>query len=694
MLKSQQYLTAQKVPRNRPYICNACFKQFETPSKLSRHYLIHTGQKPYQCHTCPKTFRQLVHLERHQQTHSMPFQCGTCHRSFKSFVTFLKHQQLHSEGFQATTTNPSLLSHPVRPANGPVHCPVCEKSFSTEERWVLHHCTPSSGPPPSQGRTSRSLTCDFCLKPFPSRSKLERHILIHTGQRPFACHLCGKTFRQKTHLKIHQITHMEDKPFECGFCHKRFKVQSKLFKHRQVHVRKALLPKLAGRGWVGRATAPSVHIIVDDEDDDAFKETDSWKPRNQDVAEVSSVYVIPFQCPLCEQSFETEHILKSHTCFIAEDGKVLNPGKMKLTRRSRSTRGMLSMQLRPVGDRPLITRKKRHSPFLGQLDERSGIDHGPVTRRPTSASKLVARKVMGMKRKIFKREMGQRQWPKPFGLSKRVHNHKVSPEISSGLPIATLSDEHISATGGEAIYVSSGEECDGSEIPEKGVHVPLRHRRSLQKVLSKCDLCEKIFPSLSKLRRHYLTHTGQRPFECTMCEKTFRQSAHLKRHQVTHRRKGPRRKARAQRERADPVEVRSTCVDVSSARPCPDFDEYDLTTEQIAEIKVDAEPESTLDVNANGVQAFQQNGSFFAKVEGQADSPWYDPLESPERKPATKRSHQCGVCFKVFETPSKLQRHQLVHAGQKPFQCSTCDKTFSQLPHLKRHLVTHSKVQL
>lgn len=83
MLKIKQCVVANKLPRNRPYVCNICFKHFETPSKLARHYLIHTGQKPFECDVCHKTFRQLVHLERHQLTHSLPFKCSICQRHFK-----------------------------------------------------------------------------------------------------------------------------------------------------------------------------------------------------------------------------------------------------------------------------------------------------------------------------------------------------------------------------------------------------------------------------------------------------------------------------------------------------------------------------------------------------------------------------------------------------------------------------------
>ncbi|KAM6202513.1 zinc finger protein 770 [Rhynchocyon petersi] len=680
MLMIQQCVVANKLPRKRPYICNICFKHFETPSKLARHYLIHTGQKPFECKVCHKTFRQLVHLERHQLTHNLPFKCNICQRHFKNLKTFVKHQQLHDETYQNDVKQVRRLTEvkQEKPVYG------VYRTFPTEERLPS---PPGPKPEPTYNPAKRRKNihaCTICGKMFPSQSKLDRHILIHTGQRPFKCVLCSKSFRQSTHLKIHQLTHSEERPFQCCFCQKGFKIQSKLLKHKQIHTRNKTFQTLSLK-VKSQETCPLPNKLNAEEDGESGDRVDT---EEKNALDVHSVYVVPFQCPVCGECFESEQILNGHKCFPARSGKT--PTRLKGSYNYKTVVKKILAKFKCAGGKKLENfqseKKVFKTSFLKNCDLVSGEQSSEQTQKTLMASlgKYGTYKTVGNKKK--------KTLTLPFSWQNQFQSQNVGKSLKSGFTTESMLTMDNSLHDKDVVvYGSSSEEFFGNcEMLQCGFPASSENICTGHKICP-CDKCEKVFPSISKLQRHYLIHTGQRPFSCNVCGKSFRQSAHLKRHTLTHMEKIPYRRSLCQVEFENLSKLSSHPGDkgnVSQQYKALGFQKYGVSgSDHISEIKVKAESENfILDMHCRNRQPCLSNPCLESK---QSDSLCYSSSGRPERNGGLL--YRCSVCSKSFRSPSKLERHYLIHAGQKPFECSVCGKTFRQAPHWKRHQHTHFK---
>ncbi|XP_052815701.1 PR domain zinc finger protein 10-like isoform X2 [Mya arenaria] len=81
----------------------------------------------------------------------------------------------------------------------------------------------------------RSFKCSLCNYSAVEKGTLKKHMQIHLDERPFSCQVCQYKCRNQTQLSIHLRTHTGDKPFHCGECEARFKVGSDLKRHQRVH---------------------------------------------------------------------------------------------------------------------------------------------------------------------------------------------------------------------------------------------------------------------------------------------------------------------------------------------------------------------------------------------------------------------------------------------------------------------------
>jgi len=77
--------------------------------------------------------------------------------------------------------------------------------------------------------------CLYCPSTYKHKPHLARHMITHTGDKPYSCNYCNKRYFRKDNYEIHLKSHSEDKPFICTYCHKEFLRKNNFERHVRLH---------------------------------------------------------------------------------------------------------------------------------------------------------------------------------------------------------------------------------------------------------------------------------------------------------------------------------------------------------------------------------------------------------------------------------------------------------------------------
>ncbi|XP_073709340.1 uncharacterized protein znf770 [Garra rufa] len=661
-------LPSKNSKRNkRVYDCPVCHKLFAAPSKLKRHSLIHTNQRPFQCSMCCSAFRERSHLKVHLRTHTNPVKQRTSSlRSYKDNKVPCKqasksrfkpapnqptaqndtsstdkqkskvHQDLNmvkenmasqkmsvdcsnsNECLQDSLLNEGGLDlysgrssvYSSKPSEGQ----WMEEIQESEEKQEASVTTQSENmdvnvkvwQSKNSNRSKRVHECPVCLKRFGAPSKLKRHSLIHTNQRPFKCSMCCSAFRERSHLKVHLRTHTN--PVK--------QRTSSLWSYKDNNV----LCKRASKSRF--KPAPKQPTAQND-----TSSTDKQKSKvHQDLNMVKENMASQKMSGDCSNSNE---------CL---QDSLLNEGGLDLY----------------SGRSSVYSSKPSEGQWMEEIQESEEKQEASVTTQSEN---------MDVNVKVWQSKNSNR--------SKRVHE---------------------------------------------------------------CPVCLKRFGAPSKLKRHSLIHTNQRPFKCSMCCSAFRERSHLKVHLRTHTNPVKQRTSslwsykdnnvlckRASKSRFKPAPKQPTAQNDTSStdkQKSKVHQDLNMVIESMASQKMSGDcsnsnvclQDSLL--NEGGLDLYSGQSSVYSSKPSEGQ--WMEEIQESEEKQEasvttqsenmdvnvkvwqsknsnrSKRVHECPVCHKRFGAPSKLKRHFLIHTNQRPFQCSMCCSAFRERSHLKVHLRTHT----
>ncbi|KRY34646.1 Zinc finger protein [Trichinella spiralis] len=649
----QSYLDhVEMCPSSTLYKCDQCDQCFVIKRNLRLHMALHNKQESKKCPICEATFRRKASFQCHLKLHEVEekFRCAFCQSELCTQEELLAHVS---------------QAHPSNSVPSAFTCGRCSAVFETQPELMEHrnlHQTMRQGLeslPTTQKRVKkvvdngvqsekRKYQCDICKNFYSSKSALDRHTFIHTGERRFSCGQCGKKFIQQPSLTSHENGHLQKRPHVCKICGSTFTQKGNLCTHiRRLH------PFNTNGNYFQCSTCPCF-----------FK---SWQTLNRHVTQRHSVVE--------DNSNEYQPngaLLQSTTNNSSQPAGATDAAAAVLTTENENS----------------IPTSNANGNSVDQSDNSSNFLTDVCFGQSSS---LVENNALQPKRVEYSADMNATLLLIPLLNSQTILLQETGPEeevdgrkwkchfCEKRFKRKYDRMRHIRVHTGERPY-----KCDCCQSAFKLKSTLKRHVRSVHSGIKekRCYICFKALSSASSLKVHLRLHFNE-GFDCTRCHRRFTTTSRLKQHNAKH----PDCAAKL---KSAPVVGNNANGTVKQAKlpthlqplhVAPDGTVSQLAQPGCAEDPPPTEPDRDQNDACARPHPCGQCNKRFKKA---------SHLRNHRRTHVNERPYKCYLCERGFRTPSALKDHAQFHAGKRRYVCSICRKGFLSRRCLTRHRFVHS----
>ncbi|XP_076827244.1 ras-responsive element-binding protein 1 isoform X2 [Brachyhypopomus gauderio] len=372
----------------------------------------------------------------------------------------------------------------------------------------------SKGKKNAYSNSVQKLTCPYCPRVFPWASSLQRHMLTHTGQKPYPCPKCEALFSTKSNcerhlLRKHGITNrilrhngtiMKPKETDEGSQESAESMsETEYHSGEAMDLTNSVPEKLTAsdaekpspaKPTETAAVKPFFHS-EEQENQQALESVDNKGPENDDDSQSNKSLDLNFACKLIDFKFSEGEQPKGSP---AVDGDSLDRAAPQ--------------------DESKLTCKNcnkcfRYAATLARHEKVHLLESAANT---DSKADDVARFCEPKKEEVDEE------------VEKEERKGSVDSE-GAGSAMDSGSDEEKDERSDDEGGAAEPKSCEG-ETESSGSKTDKRKKI--------CSVCSKRFWSLQDLTRHMRSHTGERPYKCQTCERTFTLKHSLVRHQRIH----------------------------------------------------------------------------------------------------------------------------------------------------------------